>query len=75
MADIQLLKKFISDSGIPLSTIAKRANIKRCTMYSRLNGKGDFTAFEIVGLTDALKLSKADRERIFFANKVSQDET
>lgn len=66
MSDISLLKDRISESGMTMVTVAKRANIGRVTLYNRLNGSGEFTAPEIVGLTKALKLSKADREKIFF---------
>lgn len=66
MPDIEALKKKISDSGIPMTTIAKRSGIVRETLYNRLSGIGEFTASEIVGLTDALKLSRTEREQIFF---------
>lgn len=67
MSDISLLKDRITESGIPMVKIAKRAAMGRVTLYNRLNGKGEFTAPEIVGLTKALNLSKADREKIFFS--------
>ena len=66
MSDIELLKARISESGIPMVTVAKRAKISRVTLYNRLKGSGEFTAPEIVGLTNALKLSRAEREKIFF---------
>ena len=66
MADIALLKERITESGMTMVNIAKRAKMCRVTLYNRLNGKGEFTAPEIVGLTGALNLSKADREKIFF---------
>lgn len=66
MPDIDALKKKISDSGIPMTTIAKRSGIVRETLYNRLSGIGEFTASEIVGLTETLRLSKTEREQIFF---------
>lgn len=66
MADIELLRQRISESGMTMTTVSKRSKIGRVTLYNRLNGRGEFTAPEIVGLTDALRLSKADREKIFF---------
>lgn len=66
MPDIDALKKKISDSGIPMTTIAKRSGIIRETLYNRLSGIGEFTASEIVGLTETLRLSKTEREQIFF---------
>lgn len=67
MANIGALKEKISDSGMPMTTVAKRSGMVRETLYNRLSGIGDFTASEIVGLTNALKLSKAEREEIFFS--------
>jgi len=67
MSDIALLKERISESGMTMVTVSKRADIGRVTLYNRLNGHGEFTAPEIVGLTKALNLSKADREKIFFS--------
>lgn len=66
MPDIELLKARILASGMSMVTVAKRAKVGRVTLYNRLKGKGDFTAPEIVGLTSALHLSKADRDKIFF---------
>lgn len=66
MLNKELLEEKISDSGLPMVTIAKRANIGRVTLYNRLNGKGEFTASEILGLTTALHLTKTEREKIFF---------
>lgn len=66
MLNIVLLKEKIADSGMTMVAVAKQANIGRVTLYNRLNGKGEFTASEILGLTKALNLSKTDREKIFF---------
>ena len=66
MYDIPLLKERISESGMPMTTVAQRSGIGRVTLYNRLNGMGDFTAPEIIGLTNALKLSNKDRDQIFF---------
>ena len=67
MSDLALLKERISDSGMTMVTVAKRSKIGRVTLYNRLKGTGEFTAPEIVGLTNALHLSKTDREKIFFS--------
>lgn len=67
MSDISLLKERISDSGMTMVNVAKRSKISRVTLYNRLNGHGEFTAPEIVGLSNALGLTKADREKIFFS--------
>lgn len=70
MTDITMLKSAITDSGMTMVALSKKAGITRETLYNRLNGIGEFTASEIVGLSDALHLRNADRNRIFFAKKV-----
>jgi hypothetical protein len=67
MPNIELLKTKISDSGITMTNIAKKSGIDRVTRYNRLAGVGEFTASEIMGLSDTLKLSKPEREKIFFS--------
>lgn len=65
MPNIDMLKDKISESGITMTALAKKSGIVRETLYNRLAGVGEFTASEIVGLSDALNLSKAEREDIF----------
>lgn len=67
MANIELLDKKIKESGMTMVSIAEKSGIVRETLYNRLCGKGEFTASEIIGLTKALKLTRAERDRIFFA--------
>lgn len=66
MPNIDLLKQKIEESGIPMTTLAQRSGIVRVTLYNRLNGIGDFTVSEVSGLSNALKLTKAERDQIFF---------
>ena len=65
MPNIGLLKEKIDDSGITMVALSKKSRIDRVTLYNRLAGIGEFTAPEIVGLTNALHLSKTEREEIF----------
>jgi predicted transcriptional regulator len=65
MANIEMLKNVIDDSGMTMVAISKKSGIRRETLYNRLAGVGDFTASEIVGLAKALKLSKTERDQIF----------
>lgn len=69
MTDIDLLKEKIKDSGLKIVFIAEKTGILRETLYNRLNGKGEFTASEIVALSDVLRLNKADRDKIFLSPK------
>lgn len=67
MTDINLLKQIIEDSGMTMVAIAQKSGIERTTLYNRLNGIGDFTSREIVGLTKTLHLTKPQRDRIFLS--------
>lgn len=67
MTDLQQLRKLIDESGLKITALAEMAGIKRATLYNRLKGVGDFTASEMVGLSDVLGLSSAERDDIFFA--------
>lgn len=71
MVNIELLKKTIDDRGITIVKLAQKSNIERATLYNRLNNKGEFTASEIIGLSDALMLSKNERDNIFLVDKVN----
>ena len=66
VSDIILLKKKINESGMTMVKIALKSGIIRETLYNRLNGKGEVLASEINGLTQALNLSKEERDAIFF---------
>lgn len=65
MVNIQFLKEKIEESGMPMTVIAKRSGINRVTLYNRLDGIGEFTASEIIGLTKCLRLTKRERDDIF----------
>ncbi len=67
MVDIQKLKENIESSGVTMSALASNSGIERTTLYNRLAGIGEFTASEIDGLSRALRLTKPQRDAIFFA--------
>lgn len=75
MTDFVLLNKAIEASGMPMTTIAARSGIKRETLYNRLKGIGEFTASEIVALTNTFRLTKEERDSIFFAQEVESNAT
>lgn len=75
MTDFVLLGRIIERSGMPMTVIANRSGIKRETLYNRLKGIGDFTASEIVALTETFGLTKEERENIFFAHEVEFNAT
>lgn len=70
MTNYALLKERISNSGMTMVAIAEKSGILRETLYNRLKGIGDFTASEMLALSDVLRLSNKERDAIFFARKV-----
>ena len=70
MTDIELLKKKIAETGMTMVAISQKTGILRETLYNRFNGKGEFTASEIVALSKILQLKVDEREKIFFNEKV-----
>lgn len=66
MPDIKMLKDKITDSGMTVKAVAEKSGILRETLYNRLKGVGEFTASEIVSLSNVLNLSQTERDDIFF---------
>ncbi len=66
MANLELLRKRIRDSGMTVTSVTKKAGICRETFYNRLQGRGEFRASEIHALSDVLKLSGKEIDVIFF---------
>lgn len=62
------IKKLIDDRGITIKYLAEKANISTGTLYNRMNNIGDFRASEITNITNALRLSRDERDEIFFKN-------
>lgn len=75
MTDFELLREKMTDSGMTVTAIARKSGILRETLYNRLNGKSEFSASEIVSLTNVLHMSKEERDEIFFGEKVALNTT
>lgn len=71
MVNLSKLQDKINESGMTIVSIAKKAGLSRETVYNRLKGKGEFTASEILMLTDILHLSKSERDDIFLREKLN----
>lgn len=61
----QLLKDSIKDSGMSVTAIAKKSGIVRETLYNKIES-GNFYAPEIIALSRALRLTREERDAIFF---------
>lgn len=71
MTDFELLNAKIKESGMTIAAISEKAGMERSTFYNRLKGRGEFTASEIAGLTEALRLLKPERDKIFLSKSVN----
>lgn len=70
MTDLKALRERMTDSGMTVKAIAMKSGILRETLYNRLNGKSEFSASEMLSLSDVLRLSPEERDAIFFAREV-----
>lgn len=71
MTDFELLEKIMKRSGATVEAVTKAANISRETYYNRKKGIGEFTASEIVGITNCLRLTTVERDAIFLTKNVN----
>jgi len=69
MTNFELLEDIMSRSGATIKAVAQAAGFTRETYYNRKQGVGEFTAREIMAISDALRLTPDEREQIFFAQK------
>lgn len=65
MPNYEALRQKMDESGMTVVAIAKKSGILKATLYNRLKGAGEFTASEIVALTDVLRLTNQERDEIF----------
>lgn len=70
MTNTDLLRKAIKDAGLKISAVMEALGIKSYnTMAAKINNVKTFTVREIEILCVLLKLTKEQREQIFFANE------
>lgn len=70
MANEELLREKIAESGLKMSAIADKMGVSRQTLYKKIRGDSDFLAGEVVVLTRVLQLSRGERDKIFLDKKL-----
>lgn len=70
MTNTIMLTKYIDESGYRKGHIASALGISSYGLMLKINNKSEFKASEIAKLCDLLKISKKDRDSIFFAKAV-----
>lgn len=63
----QLLKDTIKESGMSVKAIAKKSGMVRETLYNKIE-TGNFYASEISAISRVLRLTREERDAIFFKN-------
>ncbi|WP_425539998.1 helix-turn-helix domain-containing protein [Microaceticoccus formicicus] len=66
--NLESLNYVIDNSGISITLLAKRLGISRQQLYKKLSGDVEFKVSEANDLADILRLTKDEKENIFFAN-------
>lgn len=64
VANVELLKEKMDESGMTVTAIAEKSGICRETLYNRMKS-GNFYASEISSLTKVLRLTRKERDDIF----------
>lgn len=70
MTDTKLLSLTIADSGMTITSIAKKLGITREGFYKKMNNETEFKASEISLMQRILHLTNEKRDDIFFAIEV-----
>lgn len=65
MPNTELLRAKMRESGMTVISISEKSGVDRATIYNRLNGRGEWLISEVVGISNALKLTNAERDEIF----------
>jgi transcriptional regulator with XRE-family HTH domain len=68
MTNTSLLKEKIKRSGYKMSFLADMLDIDPSTLSRKLNNKAEFWESEMNILSKLLKMSKTEKNAIFFAN-------
>ena len=71
MTDTALLDQAINDSGVTITFLADRLSCSRNRIYA-IKAGAECTAKEIVMLSEALHLTKRQRDDIFLSSSVNQ---
>ncbi len=62
-----LLKAKLLEKGVSVLEICRSIGICEATFYRKMARGGDFSRFEIKRITEMLKLTATERDKIFFA--------
>lgn len=70
MTDTNRLKGAIAAAGLTQAAVAEKIGLSPTALNNKITNKSSFKADEIQKLTQLLKLTREETDRIFFAVKV-----
>jgi predicted transcriptional regulator len=75
MINLKLLVSTIEERGIKLSKLAEKIGLTYQGLKYKLDGRSEFKVSEVNRMTEALRLSDAERDAIFFSRPVELNGT
>lgn len=70
MVNTKLLQEEMRSHGYTIDRLATEIGKSRTGLFNKIHNKTEFRLSEIDKISRVLKINKADRHRIFFANVV-----
>lgn len=69
MTNCEELREAIDKSGLKMGFIAANIGVSPATMTNKVSGRTEFTASEIAKMSDLLKLTRQQRDKIFLSTE------
>ena len=70
MVNTALLQEKMKNNGFTIKELANRIGLSQTGLFNKIHNKREFKGSEINSMSIALRLTKADVNRIFFARDV-----
>lgn len=70
MVNTALLREKMKNNGFTIKELADRIGLSQTGLFNKIHNKCEFKGSEINSMSIALRLTKADVNRIFFARDV-----
>lgn len=75
MVNHNKLKGLMVERGLKVDELAKRLNLSRQSTSDKINGRRSISLIEAMTISEALEMSKEERDAIFFADNVKCEAT
>lgn len=72
--NLTYLNDRITISRVPITAIAEKLGISRQTFYNKISGKRDFKISEVEKICSILRLTREEKNLIFFASNVDKND-